>query len=428
MVRVPGASPGTSVASPGAGTRAARFAAAPHPAAHQRSGQGGERDRHERDPGLPVPRQPGVEPVGQVEAGQHAGRGVAHPALDRVGARGHHRQRPRAQGVGHGPGARHARGHVSAQGERPRLDQQHPEARPEPVLHPGIAARDADAQAEVHLGGAQASGGQHGRAPRREPARDRGEERAAGHPHQLPRRSRLTRHRLRRLGRPGGHGGGGSALHGSSLPPPRRSRTPGPALTAERAARREISCRSTSLRSRRWPSSSARPRSSPTGWRWWTATERMTYRDLAARVTRTAHALRASGIGPGERVAYLCPNTPELLVGPLRGAARRRGAGRAQHPPGPRGGAFDLHALRRAPAGGRRRAARDRRTRARTVSATFGRSSGPATPARRTACPGSPTPSCWSAAPTPRCRGRSTTRTRRSRSTTPRAPRASPRG
>ena len=41
--------------------------------------------------------------------------------------------------------------------------------------------------------------------------------------------------------------------------------------------------------------------------------ERMTYRDLAARVTRTAHALRASGIGPGERVAYLCPNTPELL-------------------------------------------------------------------------------------------------------------------
>src|SRR5207342_2340739 len=41
---------------------------------------------------------------------------------------------------------------------------------------------------------------------------------------------------------------------------------------------------------------------------------RMTYGDLAARVTRTAHALRASGAGPGDRVAYLCPNTPELLV------------------------------------------------------------------------------------------------------------------
>ncbi len=42
--------------------------------------------------------------------------------------------------------------------------------------------------------------------------------------------------------------------------------------------------------------------------------DRMTYGDLAARVTRTAHALRASGAGPGDRVAYLCPNTPELLV------------------------------------------------------------------------------------------------------------------
>ena len=42
--------------------------------------------------------------------------------------------------------------------------------------------------------------------------------------------------------------------------------------------------------------------------------DRMTYGDLAARVTRAAHALRASGAGPGDRVAYLCPNTPELLV------------------------------------------------------------------------------------------------------------------
>jgi fatty-acyl-CoA synthase len=52
--------------------------------------------------------------------------------------------------------------------------------------------------------------------------------------------------------------------------------------------------------------------------------ERLTYRELAERVTRTAHALRASGIGPGDRVAYLCLNTPELLAAhfaaPLAGA------------------------------------------------------------------------------------------------------------
>jgi fatty-acyl-CoA synthase len=41
---------------------------------------------------------------------------------------------------------------------------------------------------------------------------------------------------------------------------------------------------------------------------------RITYRELAAEVTRAAHALRASGIGPGERVAYLCMNAPALLV------------------------------------------------------------------------------------------------------------------
>ncbi len=40
---------------------------------------------------------------------------------------------------------------------------------------------------------------------------------------------------------------------------------------------------------------------------------RITYRELAARVTRTANALRASGIRPGDRVAYLCQNTPALL-------------------------------------------------------------------------------------------------------------------
>jgi fatty-acyl-CoA synthase len=51
---------------------------------------------------------------------------------------------------------------------------------------------------------------------------------------------------------------------------------------------------------------------------------RMTYREFAGEVTRLARALQASGIEPGDRVAYLCPNIPELLIAhfavPLAGA------------------------------------------------------------------------------------------------------------
>src|SRR4051812_29004429 len=51
---------------------------------------------------------------------------------------------------------------------------------------------------------------------------------------------------------------------------------------------------------------------------------RVDYRELAAEATRLAQALQASGIGPGDRVAYLCPNIPEMLVAhfgvPLAGA------------------------------------------------------------------------------------------------------------
>ena len=51
---------------------------------------------------------------------------------------------------------------------------------------------------------------------------------------------------------------------------------------------------------------------------------RMSYRDVAAEATRLARALQASGVGPGDRVAYLCPNIPEMLVAhfavPLAGA------------------------------------------------------------------------------------------------------------
>jgi fatty-acyl-CoA synthase len=41
---------------------------------------------------------------------------------------------------------------------------------------------------------------------------------------------------------------------------------------------------------------------------------RMSYRQLSAEVTRVAHALRACGVSPGDRVAYLLPNIPEMLV------------------------------------------------------------------------------------------------------------------
>jgi fatty-acyl-CoA synthase len=41
---------------------------------------------------------------------------------------------------------------------------------------------------------------------------------------------------------------------------------------------------------------------------------RITYAELAAEAMRVARALRASGVEPGDRVAYLMPNLPEMLV------------------------------------------------------------------------------------------------------------------
>jgi acyl-CoA synthetase (AMP-forming)/AMP-acid ligase II len=41
---------------------------------------------------------------------------------------------------------------------------------------------------------------------------------------------------------------------------------------------------------------------------------RLTYSEFAAAAARVAGALRASGVGPGDRVAYLMPNLPEMLV------------------------------------------------------------------------------------------------------------------
>jgi fatty-acyl-CoA synthase len=51
---------------------------------------------------------------------------------------------------------------------------------------------------------------------------------------------------------------------------------------------------------------------------------RMTYAEVAAAATRMARALHDAGVGPGDRVAYLCPNVPEMLIAhfavPLAGA------------------------------------------------------------------------------------------------------------
>jgi fatty-acyl-CoA synthase len=51
---------------------------------------------------------------------------------------------------------------------------------------------------------------------------------------------------------------------------------------------------------------------------------RFTYGEFADEATRIARALQASGVQPGDRVAYLCPNVAELLIAhfavPLAGA------------------------------------------------------------------------------------------------------------
>ena len=41
---------------------------------------------------------------------------------------------------------------------------------------------------------------------------------------------------------------------------------------------------------------------------------RLTYPELAAEAQRVARALQASGVAPGDRVAYLMPNLPEMLI------------------------------------------------------------------------------------------------------------------
>ncbi|MDH3194248.1 MAG: AMP-binding protein, partial [Acidimicrobiia bacterium] len=52
--------------------------------------------------------------------------------------------------------------------------------------------------------------------------------------------------------------------------------------------------------------------------------QRTTYAEMAGHATRLAHAIKMSGIEPGDRVAYLSPNTLEMLIAhfavPLAGA------------------------------------------------------------------------------------------------------------
>jgi fatty-acyl-CoA synthase len=51
---------------------------------------------------------------------------------------------------------------------------------------------------------------------------------------------------------------------------------------------------------------------------------KLTYGEMAAETTRIARALQSSGIEAGDRIAFLCPNTPEMLMAhfavPLLGA------------------------------------------------------------------------------------------------------------
>ncbi len=76
---------------------------------------------------------------------------------------------------------------------------------------------------------------------------------------------------------------------------------------------------------------------------------RITYRELAAEVTRVARALQASGVGRRRPRGVPVPQRAGPAGGPLRGAPRRRRAGCRQHTARARGGVDDLHPLGGAP-------------------------------------------------------------------------------
>ena len=90
---------------------------------------------------------------------------------------------------------------------------------------------------------------------------------------------------------------------------------------------------------------------------------RHTYREFAAEATRVAHALRGSGVEPGDRVAYLLPNIPEMLVAHFAVPLAGGGARRDQHPALHRGDRLHPRPRRVQAAGGRRDALPDGRAR-----------------------------------------------------------------
>ncbi|MGW8194211.1 MAG: AMP-binding protein, partial [Desulforhopalus sp.] len=53
--------------------------------------------------------------------------------------------------------------------------------------------------------------------------------------------------------------------------------------------------------------------------------KRFTYREFAERIYRLANALKARGVGKGDKVAFICPNIPPMLEAhygvPMIGAA-----------------------------------------------------------------------------------------------------------
>jgi len=53
--------------------------------------------------------------------------------------------------------------------------------------------------------------------------------------------------------------------------------------------------------------------------------QRLTYRELTARVDLLARALLGLGVRHGDRVALLLPNRPEWLIGAFRSEERRVG-------------------------------------------------------------------------------------------------------
>ena len=154
---------------------------------------------------------------------------------------------------------------------------------------------------------------------------------------------------------------------------------------------------------------------------------RMTYTQFAQEVTRVAHALRACGVKPGDRVAYLLPNIPEMLVAhfavPLAGgvlvAINTRLAPPEVHYILQHSGATvlvvdaALHRLVKS-------VLADLPELRHVVTVVDPAGGAQPLPEVR----GSTTPSCAPWATTTRCRGRWRTNGRRSRSTTPRARRA----